>query len=94
VLRKTDIHKKSSLNLGGFIALLTTAYGIYYFFVKNTCLPSIPELLSSNNMFNHWHILAVGLIPVYLGLIIFGTAVLSLYIGSILQRWISQYWNS
>ena len=44
--------------------------------------------------FSHWiphfHVIAVALLPVYVALMIFGTAILAMFFGSTLQRYISQ----
>lgn len=94
MLRKSNIHNRRSLNLGGAIALSLTIYMVYRLLVKNKMLPfSISSILSSSShLFNHWHVLAVGLVPVYLGLIIFGTALVSIYCGSAIQSWITRHW--
>lgn len=44
-----------------------------------------------NHCMNHCHALVVGLLPIYIALMIFGTAMIGLYFGSILQRWITQF---
>lgn len=38
----------------------------------------------------HFHVLAVGLLPVYVALMVFGTAIAGMYLGSTLQRWFNQ----
>ncbi len=38
----------------------------------------------------HFHVVAVALLPVYVALMIFGTAILAMFLGSRLQRWINQ----
>jgi hypothetical protein len=95
VFGKTSLNKKRSLNLGGIISLVATVYFIYYLLLKENLLPfSISSVLTWGSEWSkHWHILAVGLVPIYLGLMIFGTAVLSLYVGAALQRWVSQFWQ-
>ncbi|MDR3491074.1 MAG: hypothetical protein P4M12_03390 [Gammaproteobacteria bacterium] len=95
VLRRYTIQDHKTLNLGGIIFLLATAYVVYYLLLKSTLLPfSVSSLLTwSNNCSKCWHVLAVGLIPIYLGMLIFGAGVLSVNFGSALQRWLTKFWQ-
>lgn len=79
--------------LGSGVCLIAAVYFIYYLLIKDKLLPcSISSVLSWSTP-KHWHILAVGLVPISLALMIFGAAVLSLYLGSALQRWLTQHWH-
>jgi hypothetical protein len=95
VLKKLQSKHHKSYNLGGLLCLLATVYFIYYLLLKDNLLPfSVSSVLAFGNQWSkHWHIFAVGLVPIYLGLIIFGTSVLSLYVGTALSRWVSQLWH-
>jgi len=48
--------------------------------------------------FSHWarhfHVIAVALLPVYVALMVFGTATIGIYLGSAIQRWINQVWST
>jgi hypothetical protein len=93
VLKKQQLKRKKTYNLGGLLCLSATVYLIYYLLLKEKLLPfSISSTLSSN-WSKDWHFLAIGLVPIYLGLMIFGTSVLSLYLGSALQRWLMNFWR-
>ena len=94
MLRKTDTTRRT-LNIGGAVCLAIALYALYHVLVKDKLLPVwIASFLSSSGrFFNHWHILAVGLVPVSLGLMIFGAAVLSIHGGSALQRWLARAWR-
>jgi len=82
---------RNSFNLGGFICLTATIYATYYLLIKDRFLPfSVSSVLSVGP--KHCHLLAVALVPIFLGLTIFGTAVASIYFGSAIQRWLSQFW--
>jgi hypothetical protein len=64
--------------------------------MKNTMVPfSVASMLAWGNhcCSKQWHILAVGLIPVYLAMLVFGAGLLSIHVGSLLQRWISKIWE-
>ncbi len=91
VFKKTT--KNSSLTIGGILCLSIAVYCIYYVLVSDKILPfSISSVLTwSNHYAKEWHILTVGLVPIYLALMIFGTSMISLYFGSALQRWLSQF---
>ncbi len=87
---------KASQNLSGLICLLAAFYCMYYLLVLDKALPfSISSVLSHASHFaKEWHLLAVGLVPIYLALMIFGSSMLSLSIGSALQRWLSRLHKS
>ncbi len=89
------MRKKISLNIGGLICLLITIYVIYYLLLKDTVLPfSVSSLLTwGNHCSKQWHILTIGLIPIYLAMIVFGAGMLSIYLGSVLQHWLSKLWE-
>jgi hypothetical protein len=90
--KKPKLNKKGPLNLGGIICLTTAVYFIYYLLIQNILPDSVSSLLAWNNdSAKKWHVLAIGLVPIYLALIIFGTAIFSLYVGSSLQRWLTQF---
>lgn len=85
--------KRHTYNLGGIICLVVAVYVIYYLLLRDNLLPfSISSVLSSiNHWARNWHILVVGLMPVYIAFMLFGTSILGAYLGSALQRWISQF---
>jgi hypothetical protein len=92
VLHKLKTTKKNTLNVGGIVCLLAAVYCIYYLLVLDDILPfSISSVLTWSSQYaKEWHILTVGLMPIYLALMIFGTSMFSLYFGSALQRWLSR----
>lgn len=87
------MNKRKPLNIGGFICLLAVSYFIYYLLLPDNILPfTIPSALTCiNHWVRHWHVLAVGLLPIYLALMIFGAGVLGIYFGSAAQRWLTRF---
>jgi hypothetical protein len=72
---------------------LFTAIGIIcYILRRNTPLPV--SIDSAWNYFSHlakhFHVIAAALLPVYVALMIFGTAALGMYVGSFIQRRVTQ----
>lgn len=87
------MNKRHSLNLGGIICLIAGICFICSLLLRDNLLPlSISAVLTSiNHCIRHWHVLVVGLLPIYVALMIFGTGVVGLYFGSALQRWITEF---
>jgi uncharacterized membrane protein YbhN (UPF0104 family) len=87
---KNKINRRSSLNLGGILCLVAAVYLICTILIRDAIAPiSISSMLSSfNHWAKHWHVLAVGLLPIYVALMIFGTAIVGIYFGSAVHRWI------
>jgi hypothetical protein len=84
----TSKRPKSSLNLGGILCLTAGIYFTYYLLVQDILPFSISSVLSHTCYgAKKWNLITIGLIPIYLGLVIFGTSVLSLQGGAALQRW-------
>lgn len=89
MFKKSNMNKKHSFNFGGALCLAATVYVIYYLLIKDNFLPSsVSSMLSVSE--RHCHILGVALVPIFLGLMIFGAGVFSIYIGSAVQRWLSK----
>jgi len=75
------------------ICLIVAVFFVCYFLFQDDNLPiSINSVWFSINhtCMRQFHILAVGLLPIYVALMVFGTAIFSKYCGSRLQRVISQ----
>jgi hypothetical protein len=92
---KKKINAKSSLNLGGVLCLIGAVYLICYILICDVVNPiSINSmLLSFNRWAKHWHVLAVGLLPIYVALMIFGTAILGVYFGSAIHHWVVRFFK-
>ncbi len=85
--------KRHTLNIGEGICLIAAVYFICYLLRQDDILPiSISSVWSYISHFaKHFHVIAVGLLPVYVALMVFGTAILGIYLGSAIQRWITQF---
>ncbi|MDR3478996.1 MAG: hypothetical protein P4M14_13320 [Gammaproteobacteria bacterium] len=87
------MNNRHTLNIGGILCLAVTVYFIYYLLIKDKLLPSCVSSLLSISA-KHWHLLGVALVPIYMGLMIFGAAMISLHFGSAIQRWLSHFWQN
>lgn len=87
------MNKRSSLNLGGFICLVVAVYVLYYLLLRDGMKPF--SIYSVSDSINHWArdcgIIVIALLPLYLALMIFGTAMLGVRLGSAIQRWIGTF---
>jgi hypothetical protein len=86
---KNKINRRSPFNLGGILSLIASVYLICHILICDDVMPISIGSMSSyfNHLASHWHFLAVALLPIYVGLMIFGTAILGAYIGSALHYW-------
>jgi len=92
---KNKMNRRSSLNLGGVLFLIAAVYLICTILICDAIAPiSISSMLSSfNHWARHWHVLAVGLLPIYVALMIFGTAIMGVYFGSAVHRFIARFFK-
>jgi hypothetical protein len=83
---------RATLHAGSIVCLATAIYLMYYLLLKDKLLPfSISSLFSwADNHTAHWHIIAIAMLPIYLALMIFGTAIVGIYLGSAMQRWLAR----
>lgn len=70
------------------ITFITTGYLTYYFLLDDNCLHiSITSILTSSQSLNvQKHMLVLTFLPVYIAFIIFGSLMLSIYLGSLLKQ--------
>lgn len=88
------MRKQGLLNIISLICLMTAVFFICYFLLRDDIFPfSIRSVWSytAHHWPSHFHMLAVGFLPIYVALMIFGTAIVVTYFGSILKRWISSF---
>ena len=84
-------NKKSFMTLWGCICLVACVYLLYRFHVSNLLSGTVHSLLNWNtDSAKKWHVLAIGLVPIYMALLIFGSGIVSFYMGTRLQRWLSR----
>jgi len=93
VLNKRIIHKRHTLNICEAACLLIAIGIICYVLWQSELSPA--SIDSAWNCFSHWtrhfHVIAAALLPVYVALMVFGTAAISVYLGSAIPRWINQF---
>lgn len=90
---KCSMKTKQTINFGGMISLVIIVYVTVRILLQDDILPfSICSVQASmNHWVKHWHIVAVGLLPIYVALVFFGAALCGICFGSALQRWISRF---
>lgn len=78
------------MNIGIIIALATALYVTYYLLLQDTFLhASISDIINrSHQLKSQKHLLVLGMLPIYIGTMVFGSSVLSIYLGSVIQRFI------
>lgn len=87
------MNKKHSLNLGGLVCLIAAVFFICYLLREGDIFPISIDFvwLHISHWAKHFRILAVGLLPIYVALMVFGTAIVGTYFGSALQRLIAHF---
>lgn len=86
---------KRYLNTGGILGVILVAWVMYDILLHaKISLLSIDTMQTiMNHWAAHWHVLAVGLLPVYVALVLFGTIISGLFLGSFIQRWLLRAWR-
>lgn len=81
---------KRYLNTGGVIGVILVACAMYdVLLCEKIPLLSIDTMQTMmNHWATHWHVLAVGLLPIYVAFVFFGAIISGLFLGSIMQRWL------
>ncbi len=96
IMKNKEIHvmrKKHANNFIGIICLVAIVYVTFEVLLQDDILPfSICSVQTSmNHWIKDWHIVAVGLLPIYVALVFFGAVFCGLFFGSAAQRWISRF---
>jgi uncharacterized membrane protein YfcA len=80
--------KRFSISIGTIFAIITVSYLAYYLLLcKNFLHTSISEIISySHSLAITKHLLILGLLPVYIAAMVFGTAMLGIYLSSLVQH--------
>jgi multisubunit Na+/H+ antiporter MnhC subunit len=86
------MRKIISLNIITIIALvLLFSIACYLLLQDNRLNTSISSIISNAHHLNlKKHLLVLGLLPFYIAAIVFGTAMLGIYLGSIVQKMINR----
>ena len=89
------MNKRQSVGLGGIICLIISSYLMYYLLLQDDILPFSIESVTAaiNRWVRHTHIVVFGLLPVYVAFMIFGTAILGIYFGAVIQRWVAHFFS-
>ena len=80
-------NRKLSLNISIIVAITAIFYVVYYLLLFDNYLHiSISSIIShSHHLQDRKHLLVLGLLPIYIAAMIFGAAMLSIYLGSRLE---------
>jgi len=88
-----DIFKHSPHhNIGGFLSLLLFVCITYKILLFKGFIPfSINSVqYTLNHIFTqHWHVLIVGFLPIYVAIVFFGAAICGFVFGTMLQYWMA-----
>jgi len=89
------MQKRNTFNTGGFICLIILLYLMYGVLLESEMLPfSIGAVYTKlNHWVKHWHVVVVGLLPVYVSLTFFGAVVFGIFFGTRLQGWIARFFS-
>jgi branched-subunit amino acid ABC-type transport system permease component len=87
------MNKRLSLNFGTIIALAAVGIMVYYLLLRDSNMPfSINAMVHTfDHWIRHWHVLVVGIVPIYIALMIFGAGIIGMYLGNVVQRWICHF---
>lgn len=79
-----------TLSTGTLISQTITGYLAYYLLLQNNCLHcSISSLIDyAHSLSMHTHFILLGLLPIYIAFVIFGSALLGAYLGRYLEEFI------
>lgn len=80
--------KALSNHITTVITLVIFSYAVYYFLLlDNGFHTSISAIIAStHHMSIHEHLLVLAILPIYIGVIVFGAAVLGIYIGAKIKQ--------
>jgi hypothetical protein len=93
-VRQQKMKKRFPVSIYNLCGLLVAAYGIYYMLLGKLPLSIRSVWSGADSLVSHFPALAVGLLPVYLGLIVFGMAALGYYAGSLTERFVVYFFQS
>jgi hypothetical protein len=86
---------KYYFNIGGIVGALLVVSIICEMLLRDKIpLLSINTMQSMmNHWAMHWHIIAIGVLPVYVALIFFSASIVGLFLGSTLQHWLMRFFK-
>ena len=74
--------KKKLLRITAITAFILAMYGAYYILLCNYSFNISSILIYAKHLTSKQHLLILGLLPIYISTIIFGAAILGIYLGS------------
>jgi|GEM_PF-5869096 len=85
---QTKMNKRYLITMYSLAGLLGAAGITYYLLLRDDSWPfSIRSILYYvHPLADHYPVLAVGLLPIYVALVTFGMAALGFYLGSLVER--------
>jgi len=94
-MKALEMMRKQFFVVINFLWLGFASFFLYYFLIQENILhSSISEILQwANHCTKHGHLFVIGLLPIYVGLIIFGAALLTLYLRAALWPIFSHYFS-
>ncbi len=80
--------KTLSNHITTVITLVIFSYAVYYFLLlDNGFHTSIAAIIAStHHMGIHEHLLVLAILPIYIGIVVFGAAVLGIYVGTKIKQ--------
>ena len=86
---KTRRAARTSVSVAGILLFGLAVFLISYTLLHADTLPtSIDSIMAHlNHSVRHWHVLVIGLLPVYVALLFFGTALATLSSVELAYRW-------
>lgn len=87
--------KVSSLSVSTFITLTIVVYVVYYLLLQDNFLHiSISSIIDrTHHLRDKGHLIVLGLLPIYIATMVFGSILLGVYLGSSLQQFFSRSTN-
>lgn len=90
-----DMKKILSTNLASLITLTIVFYSSYFLLVEDNFLhTSISSIIHrAHHLQLKSHLIVLGLLPIYIAMVIFGSALVGIYLGSIAKKIFSRKIN-
>lgn len=87
--------KIPSINIATLLTFFVLSFGAYYLLLRDNFFhASISAIIAqSHSLETTRHLLVLGLLPFYIAAVIFGTAMLSIYIGSFFNQFALRFKN-
>lgn len=88
------MRKRLTINLGAILCVAIATYCLDILLLDSIMPLSIGSVqVVINSLSKHSHIFAIGFIPLYIGLMVFGTSLLAFYFGKHLQHLVIRFFS-